>query len=267
MDVWFFHNHDILNDTEKRQSTRNLKYFEDRYGLKNYNQKGVGIKEPFDDAISGNSKGSLLKFVTSHREYDYAWMAEDDVMITGDWRSFFERFESDDADFVSKQVEHKRDWYWYHHDCKIDEDYISEENLNHTGNLNHKAQVKCDEILNWAALWPLIRVSKQAAKHLMEDLLSGLIQGHHEAMVQAIILKHPTLKFRTIPSDVANVMAGSWDPCKDSAKLKLDMFQPVSMGKVYHPVKCEANKDLAGMEEFERHMKDYGWKKHGTAIV
>ncbi|KAG7352192.1 hypothetical protein IV203_008240 [Nitzschia inconspicua] len=46
----------------------------------------------------------------------------------------------------------------------------------------------------------------------MEDLLSGAIQGQHEAIVQALILKYPSLKFKAIPLASANVTAGGCGP-------------------------------------------------------
>ncbi|KAG7370217.1 hypothetical protein IV203_027963 [Nitzschia inconspicua] len=272
MDVWFFHNHDILNDKDKGQSMRYLKKFEDKYGLKNLNQERTRTMGNFDGSSrTGTSKSSFLKFVRTHPEYDYAWIVEDDVMITGGWRIFFERYGDDDADFISQKIGQNRDWHWYHHGCNFDEDYILEGKLNHNDSLKFKnstqgARVNCIQLLNWAAMWPLIRVSQKGAKHLMEDLLSGLIQGHHEAIVQAILLRYQALKFSSIPSEVAEIHGGGWGPWKNSTNLKLDLFQPISMGYVYHPVKCEAYMDLGGTEEFEKLMTKYGWKKNGTSI-
>lgn len=273
MDVWFLHNHKIVeSDAVLKQSQHNLQFFEEEYGLKNLNQLPYPMRGNFDDKRSGPSKSSFVQFVKSHTEYDYVWLMEDDILITGSWKEFFERFDSNDADFISKRDLHEPDWYWYHSNCNIDVDYLPSKVTNFTRADDPNAtRLNCHTFLNWAAMWPLIRVSRNGATHLVNDLLSGDIQGHHEAIVQAMILKYPNeLKFEALPDSIGhNIHAGGWGPYADPSKLKLDIFQPLNMGAVYHPVKCDAyERSNEGLIELEKLMLAYGWnKKNETAIV
>jgi hypothetical protein len=276
MDVWFLHNHQSMTETENiRQSKHNLEYFQKKYGLQHVNQLPTPMRGNFDDNRSVVSKSSFLQFSRSHPEYEYAWLLEDDVIMAGDWTGFFERYDDNDSDFISHRKQQPRNWDWYHINCNIDTNYlppeISSRNVNKIKTIDTKysnsTRINCDQFLDWSALWPLIRVSRRGATHLYEDLMSGVIQGHHEAIVQAMMLKHTELKFTAIPNEIANITAGGWGPWEDSRKLKLDVFQPITVGKVYHPVKCDAYPGKRGEKQFERLMMAYGWEKNEGAIV
>jgi hypothetical protein len=47
-------------------------------------------------------------------------------------------------------------------------------------------------------------------KHLWDDLFSGALSEHHEAIVQALLLGHDDLSFTEISPEVAHIAAGGW---------------------------------------------------------
>lgn len=275
IDVWLLHNHIVTRKNHLKKSLDNLNYFEKKYGLRHLNQEPDVIKGHFDGLRSGPSKSSFLKWMMTHREYAYAWHMEDDVVLTGEWHKFFQRFDSDKADFVSTRYPTIPTWIWYHRNCDIDADYFSRPEAANVS-VHHKTRkrgnnstntIPCYEVLDWKSLWPLIRVSRKGVSYLLKDLLSGALSGHHEAIVQALLLGHRDLTFSEISQKVAHIFPGGWGPYKDSTNLKLTIFEPIEADRVYHPVKCDAYPGVKQMEEFEQLLVSYGWINNGTTIV
>jgi hypothetical protein len=272
MDVWLLHNHDVVRQEEVlQQSLHNLNYLKQKYGLRDRTQELVVFRGHFDDGRSGHSKSSFLKWMMDHsEEYDYAWGMEDDILVTGEWKNLFELYDSHEADFVSTRVNHAPNWGWYHRNCSISRDYIARAassgmSVRYNGTLEER--IPCNRVLRWGTMWPLIRISKQGAKYLWEDLLSGALSGHHEAIVQGLLLGHGDLTFTEFPLAVAHIIAGGWGPYKNSTELKLQIFYPVTASKVYHPVKCDSYRGVVGTAEFEKLMISYGWKNSSESFM
>lgn len=88
---------DVNSQSEELQGSIN--YIRSIPGLRFANQSPLG-NPPFEGVLAGSSKSSFLKFVTQHR-YKSAWLLEDDVFFTGDWRLFFDELDGIDSDVLT----------------------------------------------------------------------------------------------------------------------------------------------------------------------
>ncbi|KAL3924735.1 MAG: hypothetical protein SGILL_000862 [Bacillariaceae sp.] len=270
-DVWVLHNHDqmeISNETQALQLQTSLdliQQLEQRHpNLYTESQKNEAI-DVFDDAISGAAQSSFVRWVVKQHEYNHSWVMEDDVLFTGQWSHFFEAVQHKeegmdaDIDIVATLGKRSKEWvhfYW----CRIDKKYISFVEKD-TKEPTNSTTVPCIQVLQWAGLWSLARVSNRWAHYLLNDLQSGVLVGFHETVFQALEMGHADLKNMTFPSHVVgHHEAGSWGPYWDKTKCSLEMkeHQPVEANRLYHPLKCEA---YAGdrFHKLKELLVSYGW--------
>jgi hypothetical protein len=67
--------------------------------------------------IPGNSHMAFLDFYQRHPGFQYYWLIEYDVMLTGRWQDFFHAFTDQRADFLAAHLRLQKeepDWTWWH---------------------------------------------------------------------------------------------------------------------------------------------------------
>lgn len=119
--------------------------------------------------VPGSNHFPLLKFYLSHPNYDYYWCIEDDVDFSGDWREFFEKFSSVDADFISSHIRRYQDepeWPWW-------------------SALAHPYFVIPQE-QRIRSFNPIYRISR-AGLELLHKALSSKWCGHHEVLIPTLL--------------------------------------------------------------------------------
>ncbi|KAG7366295.1 hypothetical protein IV203_028965 [Nitzschia inconspicua] len=270
MDIWLLHNHNVtkkIYPNRFQKSSIFLRILKERFPrLHEVNQQSEPL-DAFDTSRSGTSKSSFVKWVVSHPKYQHAWNFEDDVWLTGRWDLFLKEYESRDDDFVGFLGRRKPHWNQYE-SCHFDRisSAIAESSKNETNittiNSTVIDRVQCKEIASLGALWSLLRISRQFAALLLDDIQSGAIYGHHETVVHPLMLRHHHLTSHDIMESHIGVMAaGGHGKFLNGRKLNLTFLGPVSSNRLYHPVKCEAyEKDAASMEQLKALLTSIGWK-------
>jgi hypothetical protein len=258
MDVWLLHNHNLMaNNDRLNSSLDHVRRLEHEHVLYNASQANIKIQE-FDDKSSGAAKSSFLRWVVQHPEYKHTWHMEDDMLFTGEWSHFFAHTADAEADFVGAQFKRISGWTYFEGTrCSMDQTYIPSYSENGS-NISLNGRIMCRDVMSWRTLWSITRVSTRFAQFLLEDLESGSLQGHHEAVVQGVLMGHANLTFRELPSNVGYYKAGGWGRFKDRTNCSLEMYQPIEDNRYYHPVKCEAYTGEK-LEHFKEIMMTYGW--------
>jgi hypothetical protein len=242
MDVWLLHNHNLIANKGKLTTSMNhVRRLEREHVLFNSSQANKKIEE-FDDEASGPAKSSFLRWVIQHPEYKHAWHMEDDVFFTGPWNNFFDQADAN-ADFVGVKITRVNGWgYFSGTRCSMDPMYIpSYNNKTRSTNISiDHERILCRNVLTWRSLWSIVRVSNQYAQFLLDDLESGALHGHHEAVVHGVLLGHANLTFAELPPLAGFYTAGGWGIYRNRSACSLDLYQPLQDNRYYHPVKCEA---------------------------
>ncbi len=167
---------------------------------------------PFGDGIVvGNGHFPVLKFFLSHRQYDYFWVIEGDVVFNGSWKSFFKNFSFDTSDMLSTYVsfyEEFKDWPWW--DSLKTADSI----------VDKKDYVK--------SFNPIYRLSNRALNVIHKYMLSGW-EGHYEVLL-ASILHHHGLSVKDINAK------GTYYSLHTFSHLPL-AIQEAEANMLYHPIK------------------------------
>jgi hypothetical protein len=260
MDVWLLHNHNLIGNQNKlTTSLDHVRRLERDYVLFNSSQANKKVEE-FDDQASGPAKSSFLRWVIQHPEYKHAWHMEDDVFFTGSWNNFFDQADAN-ADFVGVKIRRIDGWEYFRATrCSMDPTYIpSYNNTKRSKNIStDHERILCRNVLTWRSLWSIVRLSNQYAQFLLEDVESGTLHGHHEAVVQGVLLGHANLTSVDLPPLKGYYTPGGWGKFKNRSICSLDLYQPIQHNRYYHPVKCEA---YAGekLDHFKEIMIPYGW--------
>jgi hypothetical protein len=264
MDVWLLHNHNFMNNgTKLTTSINHVRRLEREHRLYNESQASKHIKG-FDSPTSGAAKSSFLRWVVSHPEYKHAWHIEDDMFFTGAWSHFFALADTE-ADFVGAQFHHIDGWGYFRGDrCSIDQKYIPSYIEKRT-NITINGRVMCRDVLAWRTLWSIVLVSTLFAQLILEDLESGMIEGHHEAVVHGVLMGHANLTFSDLPPISGYYTTGGWGKFQNRTKCSLDLYQPVKDNRFYHPLKCEAYSGEK-LDHFKEIMMTYGWSD-GTLLL
>lgn len=79
----------------------------------------LGYEAIYDTIYPGSCHFPVLAFAIEHKEYNYIWFVEYDVVYTGRWDEFFSAFACDESDFISSHVERYDEqanggWEWWH---------------------------------------------------------------------------------------------------------------------------------------------------------
>ncbi len=177
--------------------------------------------KPLDNhsLLPGSDHFPLFKFYLTHPEYDYYWHIEDDVRFCGEWKTIFEMFKDQDADFIAShltKIEDDPDWYWW-------------KSLTKKG----KAVSLKKALRSFNAMH---RISNKALKFLHAELSDGW-GGHHEVVI-------PTLLYRNNFKIIDFGGDGVFVPTGNEFKLYTHESMshlPIRMGnvrnRIYHPVK------------------------------
>jgi hypothetical protein len=264
MDVWLLHNHNIMKSkADQAKLTTSINHVhrlerEHRFYTESQGKEKITC---FDDRPSGPAKSSFLRWVVAHPEYKHAWHMEDDTFFTGEWNHFFAQADTE-ADFVGAQFTQMDNWVYFRDDrCSMDQNYVPSSNETKSNNTLN-GRIMCRDVLTWRTLWSMVRLSNQFAQFLLDDLESGNLQGHHEAIVQGVLMGHANLTFMDLPPLVGSNEAGDWGRYKIRTNSSLDLYQPVKDNRFYHPLKCEAYTGEK-LDHFKRIMMTYGWS-NGT---
>jgi len=225
-DIWILHSHHLVDDPYIVQHSRRLissisMSISDHEGkVYSINQILSPIAPKFDGStmIVGTSKSSFLK-LASHYGYGSAWLLEDDVFFTGDWRVFFDELDKVDADVLSAlhRESHK-------HPCHV-----------HINGYEQRCHTKTG--------WFGIRLSGQVVSSLLKDLSSNKASGFHENIIGAYALAN-NYTIQAIPSKIiGRAVVGHFKkhvgiPHHQIHQLK--SHSPILPNKFYHPVKCSA---------------------------
>lgn len=233
IDVWFLHDHARYpsNSSEVTTSVHHLQSLMQSLGMQ-HAAKENRLIPGFDTAQSRAAKSSFLRWMTQHSDqYQYAWHVEDDVFYTGLWSDVFRAHERDTADLVATQLPFGRTWMWAQNTtCRIK---YSSEMFQHT----NFTSMECIAVIRLATHWAMLRLSQSFATHLLEDLESGFLFGHHEAVVFVLLQVKPYNLTYSKLQHVGRIMA----PNKRSRNMTLDSLpNPVLPRRLYHPVKCQA---------------------------
>jgi hypothetical protein len=273
-DIWILHNHDRLEsngETSALQSSLEYVRRLERQHTNLFHASQMNETIPdFDSSISGAAKSSFVRWLVEHKEYQYAWNMEDDILFTGKWSQFFDQIQIQAApaaaDFVGPHIKRNDAWSRFSTPpCYMDKRYISYVDKDPKIAAN-TTTVSCGEVLQWSSLWSVVRISNRWAHQLLADLQSGVLHGHHEAIFQALQKGHADLKYAKLPPDLeGHNEAGSWGRYKDKTKSSLELYQPVEANRIYHPLKCEAYIGER-LGEFKELMVSYGWN-NGTSLT
>ncbi|KAG7366282.1 hypothetical protein IV203_028952 [Nitzschia inconspicua] len=274
MDIWLLHNHNVtkkIYPNRFQKSSTFLRILKERFPrLHEVNQQSEPLVE-FDTIRSGTSKSSFVKWLVSHPIYQHAWNLEDDILFTGRWDLFFEEYGSRDDDVIGVRGRRKSHWEQYK-SCHFDRitSAIEERSKNETNittiNSTVIDRVQCKEVASLGVLWPMFRLSSQAAALLLDDIQSGALRGHHEAVIHPLMLRHRRMTFHDIMGGhIGVVEAGGWGRFRNARKLKLAFYEPVSSNRIYHPVKCEAYEDNSkSMVQFQDILTSFGYVRCTT---
>jgi hypothetical protein len=126
--------------------------------------------------------------MTQHSDqYRYAWHVEEDVFYTGVWSDVFRAHERDTADLVAYRFSVARTWPWIQNKrCRIKYPIEMFQHANFTS-------LECITVVRQAHHWAMLRLSQSFATHLLEDLESGSLHGHHEAVVDILLQVNRTI--------------------------------------------------------------------------
>jgi hypothetical protein len=264
MDVWLLHNHNLTNnETILTTSMNHVRRLQRKHLLYSESQANEQIQK-FDTKRSGAAKSSFLRWIVEHPEYKHAWHMEDDILFTGEWSHFFAHADNK-ADFVGPQFKPNDSWIHFKNDqCTMDQNYIRSSS-NKRSNSTVNGRIMCRKVLTLRSLWSIVRISTRLAQLLLNDLESGTIEGHHEAVLQGALMAHANLTFMELPPLVGRNTAGGWGRYVDRTICSLDIYQPINDNQLYHPVKCEAYTGEK-LDNFKEIMMTYGWS-NGTMQV
>lgn len=115
--------------------------------------------------VPGSNHFALLWFYLSYPGYRYYWNIEYDVEFTGDWKVFFDEFNTMSADFIAthlKWFKEDRYWYWWNSYQGV------------------TLKVTPEQLIR--SFNPIYRISSRALSFLDEFLKAGN-SGHHEVLV------------------------------------------------------------------------------------
>jgi hypothetical protein len=257
MDVWLLHNHNLMNNgTKLITSINHVRRLEREHILYNQSQANELITE-FDDPPSGAAKSSFLRWVVAHPEYKHAWHMEDDIFFTGKWSHFFAQADKE-ADFIGAKFERINGWEYFRGTrCSMDQTYIPSY-IKKRSNITVNGRIMCRDVLTWRTLWCIARFSTQFAQFLLDDILSGTLQGHHEGVVHGVLMGHENLTFSDLPPISGYYKSGGWGNFKNRSYCSLDTYQPINDNRYYHPVKCDAYTGER-LDYFKEILMTYGW--------
>ena len=220
----FIHSHSI----KLQRSRQHIKSIP---GLHSANQSPIR-NLPFEGSLAGSSKSSFLKFI-AHYGYKSAWLLEDDVFFTGDWRVFFDVLDKIDADVLTA----------FHKEIEIEDPWWSKSRLNRCWVSVNQEKLRCKDISPTKSAWFAIRTSHNIATSLLNDLYIENTKGYHEDIIGSYASVH-NFTIKSIPSALMGVAkVGNSDEDIDVPKnetSQLRSHSPVLRNKVYHPVKCTA---------------------------
>jgi hypothetical protein len=232
IDVWFLHDHAryASNSSEVATSLHHLQSLTRSLRLQ-YAAKESRIIPGFDTAKSKAAKSSFLRWMAKHSDqYRYAWHIEEDVFYTGLWSDVFRAHENDTSDLVATRLPFPRTWMWAQNNtCRIK--YPSE-----MFQRTSFTSMDCTKVIRHAHHWAILRLSRSFATHLLEDLESRSLYGHHEAVVGILLQVKP---YNLTYSKLQHVGKVAARP--NSHNMMLDTYaNPVLPQRLYHPVKCQA---------------------------
>lgn len=130
---------------------------------------GMGYHPIAATIVPGSNHFPLLKFYLEHPRYDYYWLVEDDVLFTGEWPDFLDKFSQKDSDFVSAYVRsygEEPDWPWW-------------------GSLSGAEEIPLESRVH--SFNPIYRLSSRALAYIHDKLGQGW-SGHHEVLLPTLLL-------------------------------------------------------------------------------
>lgn len=233
IDVWFLHDHAryASNSSEVVTSLHHLQSLMQSLQVQ-HTPKERRLIRGFDTQKSMAAKSAFLRWMTQHSDqYRYAWHVEEDVFYTGLWSDVFRAHEHDTADLVATRLKIGRGWMWTQNDtCRIKYPSKMFQHTNFTS-------MQCSTVSRHAHHWAILRLSQSFATHLLEDLKSGTLYGHHEAIVDVLLQVKPYNLTYSKLQHVGKIIA----PSSKNDYRTLDTFaNPVLPRRLYHPVKCQA---------------------------
>lgn len=117
LDIWLLYDRKSWNAISKEDIKKfNLRVFEFRSS--SFMDKGYHpwkLESPFE----GSTHFPLIEFLLKHKEYDNAWLVEDDIRFSGNWSVFFNSFRDRAEDLVTSHVMAYKDFHgkW---GCEVD---------------------------------------------------------------------------------------------------------------------------------------------------
>jgi hypothetical protein len=119
--------------------------------------------------VPGNCHLAFLDFYRRHPGFQYYWLIEYDVMMTGDWQDFFGAFSDLHADLLASHLrtrDEEPDWYWWNTMAPP------------------KGQAMASELIR--AFCPIQRMSRRALELLETKAKEGW-GGHFECLVPTLL--------------------------------------------------------------------------------
>lgn len=250
MDVWILHGHDILLEEEEGDNTEGTISNNELVATSNSLLRQIpeiklwpqrrGKLEYFDSIVSGTTKSSFLKFVSSHPEYDFVWHLEADAFYTGDWSDILWLSGYPKTDFLYPKAFNQSGTDWW---TKLADGHCSVQGRT------------CEEICPFQVYWMVSRMSHRFACTLLEVIGNKTAIGHHEAVTlsvaEAFGFVHQPIDRAWIAKD-DGFHAGNSKPFSErelerrsNSLAQGGVPQP---NKLYHPVKCAAYSSAAVME-------------------
>lgn|GEM_PF-994314 len=118
--------------------------------------------------VPGSAHYPVLLFFKDFPDFDHYWLVENDVRFSGDWRTLFDYYEDDDADFISahlRDYSDEPDWCWW--------------------NLEHPEEA-IDPRQRLRSFNPLCRFSRRALAYVDRMHREGWV-GHSEVLLPTLL--------------------------------------------------------------------------------
>ncbi|KAI9024193.1 hypothetical protein DFJ74DRAFT_667679 [Hyaloraphidium curvatum] len=185
-------------------------------------------------SYSGDSKRDFLRWLRAS-DHDHAWLVEHDALFTGKWEDFFGGHRGSPADATGNWDSHSTpESWWWAPSCVL------------------PGEVPCLDPAGGRNLtqfyWAVSRVSRRLATNILAAVEAGA-RGHHEALAGAVCDRDPDCSFAPFdPNMIGTYKNGHWGPLLEPKSLErlAELGNgTVGPGKLYHPVKCEAERGLA----------------------
>lgn len=206
----------------------------------------------FGGKLINYSKAAFLLWLLGEgRHCEKAWQIEDDVFYTGQWSLLFDAHAAQRSeDLLAPMAPVSTNWSFGAH-CIL------------------APQVSCRDARGDGQLirveWPLLRISQRLAGEVSHVLQTGGGHGFHEAILEPICAraKWGCVSAQLNVSHIGRLMGGHIGGVPRTAQtlemLALDQRRgqapanssaaSIPAGKVYHPVKCEADERLGAKAE------------------